>query len=188
MGIRTPTPAQAAGRRRQAGYTLIEVVVATAIGLFVMGSLTSIVLTTVLAANTATSRVEASSQIRNFQLNAYDDFALSQAPIPPGCGVTAASPCTSEAITLQGSRMPNQEAVAAAGYTVVYAWDPASKVVNRQVGGASRRAASNVTAYSWYIDGAGQPSVVISLTVTVGFYNTSYSQSQTMRFYPRVTS
>ncbi|HEV2034881.1 MAG TPA: prepilin-type N-terminal cleavage/methylation domain-containing protein [Candidatus Dormibacteraeota bacterium] len=182
------TPTLAARRRRQAGYTLIEVVIASAIGLFVMGSLTSIVLTTVLAANTATSRVEASGQIRNFQLRAYDDFALSQAPIPPGCGSAAASPCTFQAITLQGSRMPNQEAVAAAGYQVTYAWDPATKVVTRQTGGASRQTASNVTAYSWYVDSASHPSVVISMTVTVGFYNTSYSQSQTMRFYPRVTS
>jgi type II secretory pathway pseudopilin PulG len=179
------TPSQSARRRRQAGYTLIEVVIATAIGLFVMGSLTSIVLTTVLAANTATSRVEASNQVRGLQLAAYDDFALSRPPAP--CG-TAASPCTTP-LVLRGKRMPNQATGAPADYSVTYLYDPAKQVVTRQIGSSSRNAANNVTAYSWYTDNSGiRPTVVISLTVTVGFYNTTYSQSQTMRFYPRVTA
>ena len=75
------TPQMAARRRRQAGYTLIELIIASAIGLMVMGALTSVFVTMALGANTATSRVEASSQIRNFQLTAYDDFALSR-PAP----------------------------------------------------------------------------------------------------------
>jgi prepilin-type N-terminal cleavage/methylation domain-containing protein len=178
----------AARRRSQAGYTLIELIVATAIGLMVMGALTSVVLTMALGANTATSRVEASAQIRNFQLTAYDDFALSEPPAPTGCG-TSANACTTQDMILTGSRMPNQVGANAAPYTVRYTWDSSQKVVTRFVGVSSRVAASGVTGYSWYIDSSGgHKVVVVSMTVAVNFYNTAYSESQTLLFYPRVTS
>ena len=182
------TPEQAARRRRQAGFTLIEVVIASALGLILMGALTSVVLTSVLAANTANSRVEASAQVRDFEFTAYDDFALSRPPAAAGCG-TLANPCTTQDMVLQGSRMPNQVGVAAAPYSVTYTWDSSKHIVSRAAGGASRTAASSVTAYSWYVDPSGDhPSVVVSMTVTVGYYNTSYAESQTLRFYPRVTA
>lgn len=182
------TPQRAARRRQQAGYTLIEVVIASALGLMVMSALTSVVLTSVLAANTATSRIEASAQVRGFQFTAYDDFALSRPPAPSGCG-TLANPCTTQDMVLQGSRMPNQSGVAAAPYAVTYTWDSTQHLVTRNAGAASRTAASNVTAYSWYVDPSGDhPTVVVSMTVTVGYYNTSYAESQTLRFYPRVTA
>jgi prepilin-type N-terminal cleavage/methylation domain-containing protein len=178
----------AARRRRQAGYTLIELIVASAIGLLVMGALTSVVLTSVLATNTATSRVEAGAQIRNFQLTAYDDFALSRPPAPAGCG-TQVSPCTTQDMILMGSRMPNQTGGVAAPFTARYTWDPNQGLVTRFVGAASRVVASDVNGYSWYVDPTGEhPVVVVSMTVTVGFYNTSYTESQTLLFYPRVTS
>lgn len=176
----------AARRRRQAGFTLIEVIIASAIGLIVIGALTSVVLTTVFADNAATGRVEASAQIRNFQLMAYDDFALSRPPAPVGCG-TAASPCTTQAMTLSGLRMPNQTAGVPTTFTATYAWDPAAQTVTRAVGAGAQVAASNVTAYSWYLVTSGaHPAVVVSMTVTVAAYNTSYSESQTLLFYPRV--
>jgi prepilin-type N-terminal cleavage/methylation domain-containing protein len=179
-------PQVAARRRRQAGYTLIELIVASAIGLLVMGALTSVVLTSVLAANTATSRVEASAQIRNFQLTAYDDFALSQSPVPVGCG-TPVSPCTTQDMYLTGLRMPNAGG-APGSFTARYTWDPSTQLVTRFVGAASRVAASDVASYSWYVDPSGaHPVVVVTMTVTVGFYNTSYTESQTLLFYPRVT-
>lgn len=178
----------AARRRSQAGYTLIELIVASAIGLMVMGALTSVVLTMALGANTATSRVEASAQIRNFQLTAYDDFAMSEPPAPVGCG-TSANPCTTQDMILDGSRMPNQAGAVAAPYTVRYTWDQSRKVVTRFVGVTSRVASSGVTSYSWYVDSSGaHPVVVVSMTVVVSFYNTSYAESQTLLFYPRVTS
>jgi hypothetical protein len=46
-----------------------------------------------------------------------------------------------------------------------------------------------VTAFSYDVDQAGEyPTVVVNLTVTIrnGSPNDYYSQSQTMRFYPRV--
>jgi prepilin-type N-terminal cleavage/methylation domain-containing protein len=178
----------AARRRSQAGYSLIELVIASAIGLMVMGALTSVFLTMALAANTATSRVEASAQIRNFQLTAYDDFALSAPPPTTGCG-TKVSPCTTQDMVLQGDRMTNQVAGAASPFTARYAWDPTQQVVTRFVRAASRVAASGVVDYSWYVDPSGaHPVVVVNLTVTVGFYNTSYTESQALLFYPRVTS
>ena len=52
-----------------------------------------------------------------------------------------------------------------------------------------RVVASNVSAYSWYVDRSGfYPTVVVSITVTIPSYNATYSASQTLRFYPRVTA
>ncbi len=178
----------AARRRSQAGYTLIELIIASAIGLMVMGALTSVVLTMALGANTATGRVEASAQIRNFQLTAYDDFSLSRPPAPTGCG-TPGTPCTTQDMILAGSRMPNPIGSVAAPFTARYTWDSSQQTVTRFVGPASRVAASGVTAYSWYIDRSGaHPVVVVSMTVVIAFYNTSYAESQTLLFYPRVTT
>lgn len=178
----------AARRRRQAGYTLIELIVASAIGLVVMGALTSIVLTSVLGDNAATGRVEASAQIRSFQLTAYDDFALSRPPAVSGCG-TKASPCTTQAMTLSGTRMPNEIAGTALPYSVTYAWDPSLETITRTVGGGTQVAASDVSSYSWYIDSTeANPVVVVTLTVTVADYNTTYVESQTLLFYPRVNA
>ena len=183
------TSQSAARHRRQAGYTLIELIVASAIGLMVMGALTSVVLTSVLAANTATGRVEASAQIRNFQLTAYDDFAMSQPPAPVGCG-TPDNPCTSQDMKLTGLRVPNGGG-GPGSFTARYHWDPNTQLVTRFVGAAYRVAASNVGSYSWYVDPGptgAHPVVVVSMTVTVSSYNTSYTESQTLLFYPRVTA
>jgi prepilin-type N-terminal cleavage/methylation domain-containing protein len=178
----------AARHRSQAGYTLIEVIISSAIGLLVMGALTSVVLTMSLGDNTATGRIEASAQIRNFQLTAYDDFALSRPPNPAGCG-TATTPCTTQDMILMGSRVPNDPIGLPAPFTARYTWDPTQQAVTRFVDAGSRVVASSVTAYSWYIDsGGGHPVVVVNMTVTVSFYNTSYAESQSLLFYPRVTS
>jgi prepilin-type N-terminal cleavage/methylation domain-containing protein len=187
--VTIPSDARLAARRRsQAGYTLIELIIASAIGLVVMTALTSVVLTSVLAANTATNRVETSAQIRNFQLTAYDDFALSSPPTPVGCG-TKATPCTTQDMFLAGVRMPASLSAPALQYTVRYTWDPKLQLVTRFVGPASRVTASNVKTYSWYVDRTGEhPVVVVSMTVTVGTSSTAYSESQTLLFYPRVTS
>jgi prepilin-type N-terminal cleavage/methylation domain-containing protein len=184
------TPAQAARRRRQAGFTLIELLIASVLGLMVLSALTSVVLTTSVATNTAYGRIEASSQVRTFQLTAYDDFAMATAPAPSGCG-TQAMPCTTQEMVLRGLRVPNLANGVAAPYVVRYSWDSTADVVTRYsiTDGSSRVAANHVTVYSWYIDRSGsRPSVVISLTVTIPSYNASYSQSQTFRFSPQVTA
>ena len=174
--------------RRQAGFTLIELLIATTIGLLVMSALTSVVVLTMISTNSATGRVETSGQIRNFELFAYDDFALSHPPAPSGCG-TAGNPCTTQPMVLSGLRMANQASGPAAPFTVTYSWSPATQSVTRAIGSSSRIAAGNVTAFSWFVDATGaNPVVVIAMTVTVSSYNTSYSQSQTLLFYPRVTS
>jgi prepilin-type N-terminal cleavage/methylation domain-containing protein len=184
----TPTTQLAARRRRQAGYTLIELIIASAIGVMVMGAMTSVVLTTVLGGNVATSRIEASAQIRNFQLTAYDDFALSRPPATSGCG-TSVSPCTTQDMILEGDRMPNQAGGVPGLFTARYTWDPTKKLVTRFVGVASRVVASGVTRYSWYVDSTGgHPVVVVSMSVTMASYNTTYTESQNLLFYPRVTA
>jgi prepilin-type N-terminal cleavage/methylation domain-containing protein len=183
------TPAQVARRRRsQAGFTLIELLIASVLGLVVLSALTSVVLTTSVAVNSAYGRVEASSQVRNFQLTAYDDFAMAKVPTPSGCG-TPGAPCTTQEMLLRGLRVPNVANGVAGPYVVRYSWDSTTDVVTRYSDTSSRVAADHVTAYSWYIDSSGsRPSVVVSLTVTIPSYNATYSQSQTFRFSPQVTA
>jgi prepilin-type N-terminal cleavage/methylation domain-containing protein len=183
----------AARRRRQSGFTLIELLIATTLGLFVLGALTSLVVTMMVADNTATGRVEASSQVRDFQLAAYEDFVLARAPTSPGCG-TAANQCTTQTLVLIGDPAPTSGQPVLE--TIRYEWYPSSQTVTRQAddanGTSTRIVSSNVTAYSWYVDNTGAPTqaptVVISLTVTIPSYNATYSESQTFRFYPRITA
>ncbi len=179
--------------RDQGGYTLIELLVASAIGLIVLSGLTSVTLSSVRAANIASSRVEASGQIRSFQLDAYTDFAGSSLPTPSGCG-TEANRCTTQAISLQGLQSGNTPTPSPALYSVTYTWNSAKFMVDRKLGSnAARHAATNVTDFSWYIDGTTpHQTVVVSMTVTVPICTVSprpalcYSESQTLRFYPRV--
>jgi prepilin-type N-terminal cleavage/methylation domain-containing protein len=176
-----------AERRRssQAGFTLIELLVATALGVVVLTALTSVVLTTYGADQTAVARTEVAGEIRNFQQDAYDDFASSVAPpTPSGCG-TAAQPCTDSQITLVGCLPSTSYAVPSSKRTVSYQWSASTNTVVRQAGPGSVPAASNVTAFSWYVDTANdRPTVVVSITVQIKAIN----QSQTMRFYPRAVS
>lgn len=159
----------------QGGFTLIEVVIAAAIGLFVMSALTSVILTSVRASATASSRIEASGQIRNFEFFAYDDFAQSAVPNPSGCGTGVGDLCHGQPIALSGT------------YSVSYTWD-GSAFLDRQLGSNVIHMATNVTDFSWYVDGSSlHPTVVISITVTIqASSDQPYSESQTFRFYPRV--
>ena len=164
----------------QGGYTLVELIVASAIGLLVMTGLTSVVLTTWQAGTVATSRIEASSQIRNFQFEAYDDFALSGVPAISSCTSGDLPPCT---IALSGLKASNSTPPVPVPYQVKYTWDGAN--LDRQIGSSSNHAATNVTAFSAYMSGtAPYQTVVVTLTVTVQ----SYAETQTLRFYPRVNS
>jgi len=149
----------------QGGYTLVEVIIAMAIGALLMGAVSSVVYTAWQAASVASSRVEASSQIRSFESFAYDDFATSTVPITGECG-TSASPCHTEPIVLSGE---------------TYTWN-GSSFVDRHAGSVSIHAATDVTAFSWYVD--ANSTVVVSLTVQVQ----AYSESQTFRFYPRINN
>ena len=169
----------------QAGFTLIELLVATALGVVLLTALTSVVLTTYRADQTAIARTEVAGEIRNFQQNAYDDFASSAAPsTPAGCG-TATTPCTESQITLVGCLPSTTYSVPSTKRTVNYQWTSGTRSIVRQVGAESLPAASNVTGFSWYIDGgSGVPTVVVSITVQIQ----AISQSQTMRFYPRAAS
>lgn len=154
------TLARRRSKNRQGGYTLIEVIIAVALGALLMSALASVLLTSYRATETASSRVEASGQIRNFEYFAYDDFARSSLSALTGC--TIAAQCTSP-INLA---------------TATYTWD-GSNFLDRSTGPATIHAATNVTTFLWYVD---SNTVVVNLTVTVR----SYSESQTFRFYPRL--
>jgi hypothetical protein len=169
--------------KSQGGFTPVEVIVASAIGLIVMTGLTSVVLTSYRAWMTANSRVEASSQVRNFQFEGNDDFALSSLPVAPGCGTSVTNQCTTQTIALQGTQF--NKSGATSPYQVTYTWDGTSFLMRQiTVNGTTnpkREAATNVSAFSWYVDGANQ-AVVATISVTVQ----SYTETQTLRFYTRV--
>jgi hypothetical protein len=169
----------------------VEVVICTAVAAIVMTGLTSVVLTSVRAANTAEYRVQASAQIRNFQFIAYDDFARSSLPTPTGCG-TRDNACHTQPLEMTGTQVTNP-AQLLRQYRVKYTWRVGSSVLDRQVAatGATKHVANGVTAFSWYVDTSTAPhaTVVITMTVRIGSYSDSYyyEQSQTMRFLPQLT-
>ena len=181
-----------APKNTQAGFTLIELIIATAIGLVVMTGLMSVMFTAYRADRQATSRVEAAGQIRSFQQSAFRDFALSSLPpAPPTCG-TQASPCTQDPIQLSGCSITSNDGGVThvwQSHSVTYSWNNATQMVTRDVGsGVTFPAASNVSAFSWYLDGASpNQSVVVTIAVTVNWaQNSPYTQSQVLRFFPHV--
>ncbi|SRR5712691_588026 len=162
--------------RSQSGYTLIEVIIASAIGALLLAGLTSVILTSVRAIDTASSRVEASSQIRSFEYFAYDDFARSG--VPQAC----AAPLTGSCFALTGLEASNSSSPAITLHTVTYVWD-GSDFLDRQIdGGPLEHVASGVTWFSWTVSGgSSRQTCVIQMTVTVG----SYAETQTLQFYPQ---
>jgi prepilin-type N-terminal cleavage/methylation domain-containing protein len=179
-------------KNAQAGFTLIELIIATAIGLVVMTGLTSVMFTAYRADRQATSRVEAAGQIRTFQQSAFRDFALSSVPpAPPSCG-SATTPCTQEPIQLSGCSITTNDGGAThvwQSHKATYTWNNSTQVVTRDVGsGVTFPAASHVSAFSWYVDGTSpNQSVVVTIAVTVNWAQSSpYTQSQVLRFYPNV--
>lgn len=172
------------GRRRtraQSGFTLVELIIALAISVVVATALVEIVLTTATASNVAFGRVEASSQIRSFELRAESDFARSSLPSLSGCGSGPGSPCSTAPIVLTGLQASNSTSPTTSLVTVTYAWDGTANL-DRSVGGSSTRLGTSVTSFSWYEDSTTN-TVVIEMTVTV----LSYSESQSFVFYPRVS-
>lgn len=163
---------------RQGGYTLVEVVIACSIGALLMAALTSVILTSVRAVSTASSRVVASGEIRSFEFFAHDDFASSSLPI-------ACPWRPSTCLVLNGFQASNSSIPSVVPYRIIYSWD-GSAFLDRQVGGGPpEHVATDVTSFSWYIDGVSpKQTCVIIVTVTVA----SYAESQTLRFYPQLQS
>lgn len=169
--------------KSQGGFTLVELLVASLIGVIVMTGLTSVVFTSWQATRTASSRIETSAQIRNFEFYAYDDFALSNLPDPTGCAGTVARPCTTQPIVLQGVQATNSITPAISPFDVAYTWDGASLLERRVGTNPPVEAATSVSAFSWYLDGsAPHQTVVVNISITVQ----AYTETQTLRFFPRV--
>ena len=167
--------------RDQGGYTLVEVIITAALSVMLMTGLASVVLTATRAAGFATSRVEASAQIRNFEAFAYEDFAASGSPNVGTCG-TPSNPCTTQPLVLNLRQATNSTPPVPTSISVTYAWDGSAVLTRQQNTFPAREMAINVSAFSWYVDSSTAfPTVVVNMSVTVQ----SYSESQTFRFYPR---
>ena len=167
--------------RSQGGYTLVEVIITAALSVMLMTGLASVVLTATRAAGFATSRVEASAEIRNFEGFAYEDFAASGSPSVGMCG-TASNPCTTQPLVLSLTQVSNQTPPVPMLISVAYTWDGSAVLTRQQNTYPSTEMATDVTAFSWYVDSSTAfPTVVVSMSVTVQ----AYTESQTFRFYPR---
>ena len=162
----------------QSGFTLVELIIALALGALLMTALTSVILTGTRAVGIASSRVEASAQIRNFEFFAYDDFAQSRLPSGTSC-----APATNCMFVLDGYQFINgvfQEV------QVTYTWDGSNFLDRSTSTGYAGHAATNVTAFSWSVD---SNSTVVAMTVTMQPDSAPpYSESQTFRFYSRTAS
>ena len=141
-----------------------------------MAGLSSVILTSARAVDTASSRVQASSQIRSFVYFAYDDF--DQSGVPEACTPPPSGTC----LELRGLHASNSPTPVISNRTVTYVWD-GSDFLDRQVdSGPRQHVASGVTAFSWSVaGGASRQSCLVQITVTVG----SYSESQTLQFFPQ---
>lgn len=169
--------------RSQEGFTLVELLVSATVGLIVMTALTSVVLTSWRGWVVAAGRVDASSQIRSFEFSAQDDFAQSSAPAPNGCGSSVGNACTTQPIALSVTRAANVPNPALSAGSVQYVWDGRSYLDRIVNGGAPVHAATEVTSFSWYVQGLGQhQTVIVTLTVT----EQGYAETQTLQFYPRL--
>ena len=167
---------QAVFQNAQAGFTLVELIVSLAIGSVLMVALTSVVFTAWRATGIASSRVEASGQVQSFEFFAFKDFAQSTTPTAGSC--VPASPC-SQPLVISGVQVSNRNPTPSP-IQVTYTWDRSNFLDRSVAPGSTLHAATNVTAFSWYVD--TNSTVVVSLTVTVR----SYSESQTFRFFPRM--
>lgn len=165
----------------QAGFTLVELIIALALSVVVATALVQIVLTSARASNTAIGRIEASSQIRSFESRAYDDFARSSMPPVGACGTDSSNQCHTAPIVLHGYQASNAASPSISSVQVTYVWD-GSAFLDRQTGSASTHLGTSVTGFSWYEDSATN-TVVIEITITV----LSYSESQAFQFYPRLS-
>ena len=114
--------------------------------------------------------------------------------IPSDCAapLSQSNQCSSP-IVLQGSQASNAAAPSISSYQVSYTWDSVGHLLERQTQVGTNPpvqfdAAIGVTAFSWYLDGSGShQTVVVTISITVQTVQPeSYTQTQTLRFYPRV--
>jgi prepilin-type N-terminal cleavage/methylation domain-containing protein len=157
----------------QAGYTLVEILLAMGISTLLMAGLGLVIYTLFKANNTSDSRLQASSQIRTFQLAFHDDVAHNAGTI------VCANPCTT--LTLSGSRY-NQGATGPCSLTVTYAYpSPSPLLISRSVGGKTTQVARNVKAFAATV-GADNS---VTVTLTVQDPTGSFTETQVLYFDPR---
>jgi prepilin-type N-terminal cleavage/methylation domain-containing protein len=165
--------------RSQAGYTLVEMILALGIGTMLIAG-TALLLWTMFTANhTSDVRLQASAQIRNFQLAFHDDVVLNNRPVSITGNCTPPGPCT---ISLSGSRF-NQGASGPGAFSVTYSYS--SGTVTRQVSGAgATEVAKNVARFCPGVSAGNVVTVNLTAQDSLG----AYSETQTLKFDPRPVS
>ena len=86
-------------RKRQAGFTLVEVLVSSVVGVIVIASLGSVVWVVYKATDTWDPQLRASNELRNFQLAFYNDAAqVDETATPSLANCTKTTQCASPMI------------------------------------------------------------------------------------------
>lgn len=176
-------------RRSQAGFTLVEMMIASAMGAIVMGALSSVVWLATSSNASVDPRLQASGQVRNLQTALNADLTSARPAPLADSGCTQSVPCTTFPIQVRGPIVPARTGLAQpdpVAHYVTYCYIPAGSVVERFAGtltacpgaaGSGQAVARRLSSFSWYYTGT---SVVVSVSATVG----SYSTGQVLLFNP----
>ncbi|MFN2463428.1 MAG: type II secretion system protein J [Candidatus Dormibacteria bacterium] len=158
----------------QGGFTLVEMIIATAVSSILLAGISVLVFTNFSASTIAAQRLQASGQLQNFQVAFYRDAALDNTATNRS-PIIAAAPCD---VVLAGRRR-DAGGTTNTSYSVEYKLSGSD--IRRTVAATTSTVARNVKLFTCALQSDGTFQVVISAQDTTG----SYTQSQTFRFYPR---
>jgi len=170
----------------QGGYTLPEVILAAGLATFIAAALTSVVFVASSANTTWNPRLQASGQIRGFQQSFTDDVAMAGMPsfASAPCPGVSPAPAPSAPIVLRGVTFNPSPSPTLAPIQAAYWYDRTNKVVVRCSGGNGPAVVARyVTAFQPILDRTGNTIIITITAQDAG--SGQYSQTQTMRFYPR---
>jgi hypothetical protein len=161
---------------------MVEFILAAGISALLAAAMVQVLFTVYGANHTSDSRLQASAQIRNFQLAFHDDLVLA-------ASLTAcANPCTT--LTISGNRL-NQNATSPCAFSVTYTFTAPSGTnpyvpgkVTRTVSGRSIDVARNVPSLTFYV----ATDNTVTGNITVQDSSRSYSETQSLLFHPRPTA
>ncbi|MHB8571836.1 MAG: PulJ/GspJ family protein [Candidatus Dormibacteria bacterium] len=169
-------------RHRQAGFTLVELMISAALASFILAATVSVIWVAVGANNTWNPRLQANAQVRDLQLAVQYDLEHDSIVLAPQSGSGCTPTTLGTSLTLTGVQMSNVATPAPSVTSVTYGYDSSGKRVSRSTGTAVASdpvyVARNVTAFTWSID-AG---CVLVVNMTATDPAASFTDAETLRF------